>query len=99
MKKMLPVNELARDSRFFRSRIEEQTSDPRVGAGAVRGNYQRPGRFAPDDPTAADGARSLMHGIFMGEIQALEAAGRTAFDFDETQAPFQLKLDMARQCW
>jgi uncharacterized ferritin-like protein (DUF455 family) len=33
----------------------------------------------------------------MGEIQALEAAGRTAFDFDDI--PFQLKLDMARQCW
>src|SRR3954449_11264440 len=44
-----------------------------------------------------------MHGIFMGEIQALEGAGRTCFDFDtgdgREQAPFSLKLDMARQCW
>jgi uncharacterized ferritin-like protein (DUF455 family) len=38
-----------------------------------------------------------MHGIFVGEIQALEGAGRTAFDFDDI--PFELKLDMARQCW
>ena len=40
-----------------------------------------------------------MHGIFVGEIQALEGAGRTTFDFDDEDVPFQLKLDMARQCW
>jgi uncharacterized ferritin-like protein (DUF455 family) len=44
-----------------------------------------------------------MHGIFVGEIQALEGAGRTCFDFDtgngREDAPFLLKLDMARQCW
>ena len=48
-----------------------------------------------------------MHGIFVGEIQALEGAGRTCWDFptakgDGTsadEAPFELKLDMARQCW
>ena len=44
-----------------------------------------------------------MHGIFMGEIQALEGAGRTCWDFETgdgpDDAPFELKLDMARQCW
>jgi uncharacterized ferritin-like protein (DUF455 family) len=44
-----------------------------------------------------------MHGIFVGEIQALEGAGRTCYDFDtgagREQVPFQMKLDMARQCW
>jgi len=44
-----------------------------------------------------------MHGIFMGEVQALEGAGRTCFDFEtgtgSDDAPFALKLDMARQCW
>ena len=40
-----------------------------------------------------------MHGIFVGEIQALEGAGRTAFDYDLDEIPFALKLDMARQCW
>jgi uncharacterized ferritin-like protein (DUF455 family) len=44
-----------------------------------------------------------MHGIFVGEIQALEGAGRTAWDFDtgsgREEVPFELKLDMARQCW
>ena len=55
--------------------------------------------MATDRPAAAERSRSLMHGIFVGEIQALEGAGRTCFDFDDTEAPFQLKLDMARQCW
>ncbi len=46
----------------------------------------------------------LMHGIMVGEIQALEGAGRTAHDFaagDGTNdtIPFELKLDMARQAW
>jgi hypothetical protein len=50
-----------------------------------------------------------MHGIFVGEIQALEGAGRTCHDFEtaigpakvgETDTvPFALKLDMARQAW
>jgi uncharacterized ferritin-like protein (DUF455 family) len=44
-----------------------------------------------------------MHGIFVGEIQALEGAGRTCFDFEvgagADEVPFELKLDMARQCW
>jgi uncharacterized ferritin-like protein (DUF455 family) len=45
----------------------------------------------------------MMHGIFVGEIQALEGAGRTCWDFDpgpgDDEVPFELKLDMARQCW
>ena len=45
----------------------------------------------------------MMHGIFVGEIQALEGAGRTCFDFEsgsaQAEVPFELKLDMARQCW
>ena len=55
--------------------------------------------MAVDRPAAAERSRSLMHGIFVGEIQALEGAGRTCYDFDDDEAPFQLKLDMARQCW
>ena len=39
-----------------------------------------------------------MHGIFVGEIQALEGAGRTCWDFEtgdgREDAPFALKLDM-----
>ncbi len=61
-------------------------------------------RLTPDRHDASDAARSLMHGIMVGEIQALEGAGRTAHDFatgDGTNdtIPFELKLDMARQAW
>src|SRR5919106_1486430 len=56
-------------------------------------------KLAQEPPAAGDRARQLMHGIFVGEIQALEGAGRTTFDFDDEEVPFQLKLDMARQCW
>ena len=38
-----------------------------------------------------------MHGICAGEFQAMEAAGRTLFDFPD--APWEFQLDMARQVW
>jgi uncharacterized ferritin-like protein (DUF455 family) len=97
MKKILPVEELARDSRFVRARIEDAITDPRQARVAERNTGSA--RLEPERPAAADRARQLMHGIFVGEIQALEGAGRTTFDFDDDEIPFQLKLDMARQCW
>src|SRR3954453_24014035 len=99
MKKMLTVDDLARDSRFERTRIEDTIFDPRQLMSGERGGNQ----FRPDDPDSPDAARALMHAIVVGEIQALEGAGRTCYDFDtgdgRDEAPFQLKLDMARQCW
>jgi uncharacterized ferritin-like protein (DUF455 family) len=97
MKKFLNENELARDSRFRRNKIEDAIFDPRNVALGTRN--LGPAQMAADRPAATERSRSLMHGIFVGEIQALEGAGRTCFDFDEADAPFQLKLDMARQCW
>jgi len=98
MKRMLPVTELARDERFSRMRVEDAVFDPRNLAPSAQRNT-----LAPTYENASDNARGLMHGIFVGEIQALEGAGRTCFDFDlgegRDQAPFGLKLDMARQCW
>ncbi|HSB87769.1 MAG TPA: DUF455 family protein [Ilumatobacteraceae bacterium] len=98
MKRMLPVAELARDERFSRMRVEDVVFDPRNLSPSAQRNT-----LAPTYENATDNARGLMHGIFVGEIQALEGAGRTCFDFDtgdgRDQAPFGLKLDMARQCW
>ncbi len=98
MKRILPVAELARDERFIHVRIEDTVFDPRNLSPAAQING-----LAPKHRNASDNARGLMHGIFVGEIQALEGAGRTCFDFDtgdgRDQAPFGLKLDMARQCW
>jgi uncharacterized ferritin-like protein (DUF455 family) len=100
MKRMLSVQDLARDERFERIKIEDVIFDPRNAAMPV--DKKRNG-FRPTDPDAPDAARQLMHAIFVGEIQALEGAGRTCFDFDtgagRDDVPFELKLDMARQCW
>jgi uncharacterized ferritin-like protein (DUF455 family) len=98
MKRMLSVDDLARDQRFQRIRIEEVVFDPRRSS-----RFRQGSAFKSDDPDSPDAARALMHGIFVGEIQALEGAGRTCYDFDtgtgREDVPFQLKLDMARQCW
>ncbi|HSS08588.1 MAG TPA: DUF455 family protein [Acidimicrobiales bacterium] len=98
MKRMLSVDDLARDARFERTRIEDAVFDPRNAVMPEQRNA-----FKPSDPDSPDAARALMHSIFVGEIQALEGAGRTCFDYDtgagREEVPFQLKLDMARQCW
>jgi uncharacterized ferritin-like protein (DUF455 family) len=99
MKKHLPVEELARDDRFVQVDIQERMQDPRI----ARPDREEGARLTPSRADAPDAARALMHGIFVGEIQALEGAGRTCWDFEvgsgEDEAPYELKLDMARQCW
>ncbi|HEX9260596.1 MAG TPA: DUF455 family protein [Acidimicrobiales bacterium] len=105
MRSRFPVDELARDERFHTITMRDRMADPRsrnAGLGSGRSN-----RLTPDRRDAPDAARALMHGIFVGEIQALEGAGRTCFDFpthtggpeSADSIPFALKLDMARQCW
>ncbi len=54
----------------------------------------------PIDPNAGAADHRLkmrLHGIFVGELQALEGAGRSLWDFPE--APWVFKMNMARQCW
>ena len=48
-------------------------------------------------PYEEDFLRARLHGICAGELQAMEAAGRTLFDFPD--APWEFQLDMARQVW
>jgi uncharacterized ferritin-like protein (DUF455 family) len=99
MKKSLPVDELARDDRFIQVDIQERIGDARI----ARPDREEGARLTPKRADAPDAARALMHGIFVGEIQALEGAGRTCWDFEvgsgEDETPYELKLDMARQCW
>ena len=93
MRTQLPPSDLARDERFFRITTAERFADERPkDQGEDR-------RMDPASDEAFDRARRQMHGIFVGEIQALEGAGRTAFDYTVEQTPFAMKLDMARQCW
>ncbi len=117
MRQFFPVEDLARDERFVQTNMAERMKDvrsPRVKsasqAGSDGGNRvsaksrAASARLTPDRHDASDAARSLMHGIMVGEIQALEGAGRTAHDFPTGDGsgdtiPFELKLDMARQAW
>ena len=98
MKRMLAVEELARDARFNRIRIEDTVFDPRNLSPAAQRNG-----LATDHENASENARGLMHGIFVGEIQASRApaarAGTSIPATVPTKCPFALKLDMARQCW
>src|SRR6187551_817071 len=110
MRQFFPVEELARDERFSTITMRDRMNDPRAGgAGANAASQPKRAntRLVPDRHDASDAARALMHGIFVGEIQALEGAGRTCWDFEVgsgngegiPEVPFELKLDMARQCW
>ncbi len=95
MQKNIPPSNLARDSRFNRITTRMRFGDPRQ-MGEER-------RVSTEVVDADFRAVRMMHGIFVGEIQALEGAGRTCFDFEAGtgpgDVPFELKLDMARQCW
>lgn len=51
----------------------------------------------PDVPASLTRLLLRMHGIFVGEIQALEGAARSLWDFPDT--PWDFKMNMARQCW
>jgi len=106
MRKFFPVEELARDERFSQITMRQSQADPRNPlVGEQAGKRPKTNRLTPDRADASDAARSLMHGIFVGEIQALEGAGRMCHDFEagtglsSDTVPFALKLDMARQAW
>jgi uncharacterized ferritin-like protein (DUF455 family) len=108
MRTFFPVEELARDERFNQITMADRMADGRTvltTGPSKAGGRSASNRLVPSRPDSADAARSLMHGIFVGEIQALEGAGRTCFDFPTAgqpgtdHIPFELKLDMARQAW
>ena len=103
MQKMMSAEELARDGRFNRTKIEDSIFDPRNARLQEIQATEGGNNLRHDSAQSPDAARALMHGIFVGEIQALEGAGRTCWDFDigtdQDEVPFELKLDMARQCW
>ena len=82
----------------IRKRVEGtelETAYDEMGPG-----FQFLSNLAPvekDSPAFKLQLRMRMHGIFVGELQAMEAAGRTLWDFPE--APWEFKMNMARQTW
>lgn len=51
----------------------------------------------PDAPASLTRLLLRMHGVFVGEVQALEGAARSLWDFPD--APWEFKMNMARQAW
>ena len=49
------------------------------------------------DLLSRDSIKERVHGIMVGELQAMEGAGRTVYDFPD--APWEFTMDMARQVW
>src|ERR1700733_5217238 len=86
MERMIPVDRLAREDRMVLVRARK--------AREIREEQNLDDRVMPFDEEAL---RARLHGIFFGEVQAMEAAGRTLFDFPD--APWEFQLDMARQVW
>src|SRR5256712_8914363 len=49
------------------------------------------------DLASRESIKERIHGILVGELQAMEGAGRTVYDCPD--APWEFTLDMARQVW
>ena len=86
MERCIAVDKLARPDNFVVMRGKQVRE--------IREEQGLEGRPLPFDEETL---RSRLHGIMTGEFQAMEAAGRTLFDFPD--APWEFQLDMARQVW
>jgi uncharacterized ferritin-like protein (DUF455 family) len=86
MDRPIAYDKLAREDRFVRMRARD-IAMLRVEQG-----------LTPfPDLASHRGMRERVHGILVGELQAMEGAGRTVYDFPE--APWEFTMDMARQVW
>src|SRR5215475_9664070 len=86
MERQIAYDKLAREDRFVRMRARE-VAESKVSQGLT--------------PFPELGSRESIkeraHGIMVGEMQAMEGAGRTVYDFPD--APWEFAMDMARQVW
>jgi uncharacterized ferritin-like protein (DUF455 family) len=87
MQRMIAVDKLARPDNHILAPLE-RLFQARVDQGLSPTNVM---------PHEEDFLKARLHGIAVGEMQAMEAAGRTLFDFPD--APWEFQLDMARQVW
>src|SRR5467141_2291880 len=86
MKRMIAAARLGRPDNFITMSVEKMR--------AIRAEQGLTGVIVTLDEEAL---RARLHTIYTGELQAMEAAGRTLFDFPD--APWEFQLDMARQVW
>jgi len=87
MEKMIAVDKLARPENHILVSLD-RIRRAREDQGLMPFNAM---------PYEDDFLKARLHGICAGEFQAMEAAGRTLFDFPD--APWEFQLDMARQVW
>jgi hypothetical protein len=86
MHRMISSERLARPDHFITLTVEKMR--------AIRAEQGLSGVIVALDEEAL---RARLHTIYSGELQAMEAAGRTLFDFPD--APWEFQIDMARQVW
>jgi uncharacterized ferritin-like protein (DUF455 family) len=82
----IAYDKLAREERFVRVRARD-----------VAGRRVEQGLPPFPDLSTRESIRERVHGILVGELQAMEGAGRTVYDFPD--APWEFAMDMARQVW
>src|ERR1700730_15208173 len=86
MERLIAYDKLAREDRLVRMRARE-VAQLKVDQG-----------LPPfPDLLSRDSIKERVHGIMVGEMQAMEGAGRTVYDFPDT--PWEFTMDMARQVW
>src|SRR5213596_909614 len=86
MDRPIAYDKLAREDRFVRMRARE-VAELKVAQG-----------LPPfPDLSSAESIKERVHGIMVGELQAMEGAGRSVCDFPD--APWEFTMDMARQVW
>ena len=86
MERPISYDKLAREDRMIRMRARE-IAQLKVDQG-----------LPPfPDLLTRESIKERVHGITVGELQAMEGAGRTVCDFPE--APWEFAMDMARQVW
>ena len=86
MERPIAYDKLAREDRFVRMRARR--------VGEIRAEQGLP---RMPDLSSTESIRERVHGILVGELQAMEGAGRTVYDFPD--APWEFTMDMARQTW
>jgi uncharacterized ferritin-like protein (DUF455 family) len=86
MDRPIAYDKLAREDRFVRMRAREVAQ-----VKVEQGLPPFPGLFSRES------IKERVHGIMVGELQAMEGAGRTVYDFPD--APWEFTMDMARQVW
>ena len=86
MDRPIAYDKLAREDRFIRMRARD-----------VAQLKMEQGLPPFPDLVARESIKERVHGIMVGELQAMEGAGRTVYDFPD--APWDFTMDMARQVW